>query len=184
VITSLFFIIFMLYSNILPKELALYYLNLKSNFFLIIVSNNQGWSLIKIKSNSILSRNNKLYCYDTLMKFNSYNSYFSMIFLGFLQNYSQYIKLKGIGYKVTVLNSNLLFKLGFSHRILHLLITDSRITYLNKQWLRIENRSLFLLKEVIFIFQTMRKSNSYKKKGIFLKGALIKIKFNNKKSKV
>jgi ribosomal protein L6P/L9E len=169
---------------IFPKELAIYFFNTKSKLFLIIISNLQGWFIICVKYNFILVKSNKLYIYNLLDFIKTYIYYLINTFIGFLKNYFQYVKLKGMGYKVMVLTSNFSLKLGFSHRILYLCSNDLRINYLNKQLIKIESRSLLSIKSIIYLFQNIRKMSAYKIKGVFLKGSVVSIKINTKKSKV
>jgi ribosomal protein L6P/L9E len=173
----------MLNNKFIPNEIVIYYYSIKKHFFFIIVSNVQGWSIINLKYKLIVIRNNKFYVYNLLLYIKTYNTYLTNIFLGYLKNYSQYVRVKGMGYKVVTLNTILLVKLGFSHRILYLFTNDFRLNYLNKQLLIFKSRCTYLLKQNIYLFQHIRKINSYKKKGIYIKGALIKVKINTKKSK-
>jgi ribosomal protein L6P/L9E len=168
----------------LPKESIIYTFNQKSNFFLLIISNFQGWLLINIKSKFILIKDKKLYIYNFLSLIKTYNFFLMNFFLGLLKNYLQYIKLKGMGFKVIKLDLNLMIKLGFSHRILFFYKKDLRFFFLNKQNLKLMSRNLFNIKNIIFELNNLRKINRYKKKGIFLKGSIIEIKISKKKSKV
>jgi ribosomal protein L6P/L9E len=94
------------------------------------------------------------------------------------------MKFKGVGYKIIKIGLNFLLKVGFSHRIVYLLKKNLRVNFYNKQLIKIESRSLSILKNCIYVFQKISKLNSYKKKGFFLRGSIIKIKINKKKSKV
>jgi ribosomal protein L6P/L9E len=116
--------------------------------------------------------------------FKIYNAFVINFLFGLYKNYHIYFRLKGIGYKMMKIGLNFLLKIGFSHRIIYLIKKNLRFSYQNKQLLKIESRSLFNLKNIIFIFQKIRKINCYKKKGIFLKGSMVKIKINKKKAKV
>ena len=57
-------------------------------------------------------------------------------------------------------------------------------TFITRQLLKLESRSLFHAKDLIMLFRILRKFNSYKKKGIFIKGFIFKSKISSKKSKV
>ena len=99
------------------------------------------------------------------------------------KNYFQYVKLKGMGFKVTRVTLDLLFRLSYSHRILYLCNNNFRFDYINKQLFKVESRSLWKLKNVISSFNTLRKLNAYKKKGLYVKGSIIKLKISSKKAK-
>jgi ribosomal protein L6P/L9E len=113
-----------------------------------------------------------------------YNFFLINFFFGLYRNYHIFLKFKGVGYKVIKIGLNYLFKIGFSHRVIYLLKKNLRFNYYNKQLVKISSRSSTILKNCIFIFQKISKINSYKKKGFFLKGSILKIKINKKKSKV
>ena len=167
-----------------PKEIVLYCFNKYLKFFVLSISNLQGWGLLEIHSKFILIDNFGLYLYNSIHLFKIYNAFVINFFFGLYKNYHIYFRLKGIGYKIMKIGPNFLLKIGFSHRIIYLIKKNLRFSYQNKQILKIESRSLFNLKNIIFIFQKIRKLNCYKKKGIFLKGSIIKIKINKKKAKV
>jgi len=93
-----------------------------------------------------------------------------------------------MGFKLVALKSNLknnilFFKLGYSHRICFIFKTDLKFIYLNKQTFGLESRDLLEIKQVVYQTMSLRKPNAYKKKGIFLKGSVIKIKASSKKAK-
>lgn len=167
-----------------PKEVVTYCFNRYLNFFIFSISNLQGWSLLELYSKYILIDNFGLYLYNCIYLFKIYNAFIINFLFGLYKNYHIYFRLKGIGYKIMKVSSNFMIKLGFSHRIIYLMKKNLCFSYQNKQSLKIESRSLFDLKNIIFNFQKIRKINSYKKKGIFLKGSIIQVKINKKKAKV
>ena len=89
-----------------------------------------------------------------------------------------------MGYKIMRLNLNLIIKLGYSHRIMFFCQKGLNYTFITRQLLKLESRSLFHEKDLIMLFRILRKFNSYKKKGIFIKGFIFKSKISSKKSKV
>ena len=167
-----------------PKEVAIYCFNRYLKIFIFSVSNLQGWALLEINSKYLLIDNFGIYLYNSLHLFKIYNFFVINFFFGLYRNYYVFFKLKGIGYKLMKIGLNFSLKIGFSHRIIYLMKKNLRFSYYNKQLLKIESRSLSNLKNIIFIFQKIRKINCYKKKGLFLKGSIIKIKINKKKAKV
>ena len=104
-------------------------------------------------------------------------------FLVYYKNFMQYLKLKGMGYKTTINDCSLVFKLSQSHRLVYKIQRNIKITFLHKQALIFKSKSLHLLKKILFFLQKFGKKNAYKKKGIFLKGMIIPVKINSKKSK-
>jgi ribosomal protein L6P/L9E len=104
-------------------------------------------------------------------------------FLGYYKNFIQYLKLKGMGYKITTNYCSLVFKLSQSHRLVYKIQRNIKITFLHKQALILKSKSLHLLKNIVFFLQKFGKKNAYKKKGIFFKGMIISVKVNSKKSK-
>ena len=102
---------------------------------------------------------------------------------GLYRYFSQFIKLQGMGYKGAVSKSFLILKLGYSHRLLFKIVKDIKLTYVSRQLLLLQGRDVDSLKKIIYNLQKLRKASAYKKKGLFLKGSIIKIKQSSKKSK-
>jgi len=88
-----------------------------------------------------------------------------------------------MGFKFIVVKNIIILKLGYSHRILFLSEVDTQVLYLNKYLIKIDCRSIFQLKKIVHSFLRARKKNAYKKKGIFIKGSILKLKLSSKKSK-
>ena len=88
-----------------------------------------------------------------------------------------------MGFKMICHLVAIIFKLGYSHRVLFIRQTEIAFTYLNRHLLKIEGRSLALIKIILFQFMQLRVKSAYKKKGIFLKGSILKFKITSKKSK-
>lgn len=161
----------------IPKEIVVYALKRKNQNFLVILSISQGWGLLKVDSDIDFITIN----YKKIV--NSYKKLIINFLLGFYRFFSQFIKLKGMGYKSIILSSKLIFKLGYSHRILYKVYKDIKLLYISKQLLLFVGRSINKIKNIVYNLQCLRKANVYKKKGIFLKGSIIKIKQSSKKSK-
>jgi len=88
-----------------------------------------------------------------------------------------------MGYKFAIYNKKIIIKLGYSHRILIKEIKNVLMCYKAKQLLLLKSRNLGELSKLMFSLKLLRKVSSYKKKGVFLKGFIIKLKTSNKKSK-
>jgi ribosomal protein L6P/L9E len=105
------------------------------------------------------------------------------MWLGFYKNYFYFLKLKGMGFRVLGHSKGLVFKLGCSHKILFLKKIDTVFFYLARLIFIIKSRCILTLKNILSTILTFKKRNSYKKKGIFYKGVVIKVKLTSKKSK-
>jgi ribosomal protein L6P/L9E len=116
--------------------------------------------------------------------FSKVHLYFlSNLFLGFFRNYYYYLRFKGMGFKMIGHLVGIVLKLGYSHRVLFIRQKEIAFTYLNRYLLKLEGRSISLIKTILFNFLRLRKKSAYKKKGIFLKGSILKLKITSKKSK-
>lgn len=165
----------------LSKELIIYCFNKKSKIFLLLISSIQGWGIFQIKYSYILVKEKKIYLYNSISLIKTYFFLLSSFLLGLFKIYFQYLKLKGMGFKAVVISFGLLLKLGYSHRVLYIFLNDLKFSYIHKQLLQIESRCLYKLKNLFYKFQKIRKSSVYKKKGIFLKGVILKVKVSTKK---
>jgi len=169
------FILF--YYMVILKTLPVYFLKVQGNSFLLILSVSQGWGVLKLTYKSILLssslEDNFVQGYPLL--FNT--------FLGFYKNYYFFLKLKGMGFKVIPHSKGVILKLGYSHKVLLLKTRDVCFFYLTRRSFQIKGRSGFYLKSLVYSLIQLRKTTAYKKKGIFLKGSVVKLKLTSKKSK-
>lgn len=149
--------------------------------FMLILSSSKGWGILCFQRMFFLIKKNELYSFLPYNK--AYLTFLTIFFIGFQRGYFQYLKLKGMGYKFIRAGTNFLLKFGYSHRIVYINYADVYCKFLTKFILRLETRSLWLLSKITYAFSNIRKKNMYKKKGIFLKGALITLKSSSKKSK-
>ena len=88
-----------------------------------------------------------------------------------------------MGFKMICHLVGIILKLGYSHRVLFIRQKEIVFTYLNRHLLKIEGRSLSLIKMILFQFMRLRVKSAYIKKGVFLKGSILKYKITSKKSK-
>ena len=152
-----------------------------TKLFNLILTVSKGWGIMILEKNFFLVKKKEIFPY--LLKEKSYLSLLRNIFLGFYKGYSQYLKLKGMGYKFMTVKKNLILKFGFSHRIVFMNYTNIYCKFITRYLLRFESRSLCTLKKIYQIFTKIRKNNTYKKKGLFFKGSVTTIKTSSKKSK-
>lgn len=171
--------IYMLYNS--SKNTISYCFFKNKKLFGLVLSLSKGWGIIDFNHYYFLIKNSEFYSFVLWKK--SYSSFLMAFFLGFQKGYFKYLKLKGMGYKFLSVNHNLIIKIGFSHRVIYINSLNIYCGFINKYLLRFESRSLWSLKKLVQTFLNIRQKNSYKKKGIFLKGSLINIKINSKKSK-
>lgn len=165
----------------LSKNTVSYCFLKKKNLFGLVLSLSKGWGIINFNRYFFLLKNKEFYSFIPWKK--SYLSFLMMYFLGFQKGYFKYLKLKGMGFKFVSINNKLIIKIGFSHRVVFINFINIYCGFINKYFLVFESRSFWSLGKLLQIFSNIRKKNIYKKKGIFLKGALINIKISSKKSK-
>jgi hypothetical protein len=165
----------------ITKNIMLYCFNYNKKLWGVIISSLKGWGIIKYKNIVSLIKSKKV-CLFPFYNESIFDSFNSFIF-GFQKGYFQYLSLKGVGYKFTVINNILATKLGYSHRILFITKLNIRCNYVTKYLLKINSRNLKKLIKVSFFFFKSRKQSIYNKKGIFIKGSIFKIKLSSKKLK-
>lgn len=163
----------------ISKELVVYSLKKKRNCFLLFLSLSQGWGINKVYSGLIPGNTRFKLVIFSKVKW----AFISNLFLGFFRNYFYFLKLKGMGFKMLSHTIGIILKLGCSHRLLFIRQKEIALTYLSRHLLKIEGRSLTLLKTILFQLMKLRIRSVYKKKGIFLKGSILRFKVTSKKSK-
>ena len=161
------------------NNLPTYFLKHKHNSFLFILSISRGWGIFKCLTTSIVLDNSlSHFLFSKAHRYFLYN-----LCLGFYKNYFYFLKLKGMGFRVLGHFKGLVFKLGYSHKILFLKKIDIVFFYLARLSFIIKGRCILALKNILSSILNFKKKNSYKKKGIFYKGVVIKVKLTSKKSK-
>jgi ribosomal protein L6P/L9E len=167
----------LIYLMFITKELAVYCIKKKKNYFLLYISISQGWGLTKI--------NSKLFMPKFKFSFFSkvHTCFFFNVFLGFFRNYFYFLKLRGMGFKFLYHSLGIILKLGFSHRVFLVRQLEISFLYLSRRSFRLEGRSLTIIKDSLFRFMRLKTKSVYKKKGIFLKGSVLRLKITSKKSK-
>jgi hypothetical protein len=148
--------------------------------FILTISCSKGWGVSYCKTPLFLIKGSFLFF---LSHRKSYSSFMSIIFLGFQKGYFQYLTLKGVGYKFICVISNIILKFGFSHRIMHVNPINTKFKCISRYLLRMETRCFWTLWKLAQAFNSLRKKNLYKKKGIFLKGCIIITRVSSKKAK-
>ena len=96
------------------NNLPLYFLKHKHNSFLFILSISRGWGICKCLTTSVTLDNS--FSHFVFSKAHTYFLY--NLCLGFYKNYFYFLKLKGMGFRVLGHRKDLVFKLGYSHKIL------------------------------------------------------------------
>jgi hypothetical protein len=74
----------------------------------------------------------------------------------------------------------LIFKLGFSHKVVVLKETDINIFYRFKYALIVKSRQAFLLQRWFYIIRSLKPRPVFTQKGISIKGERKRIKTSNK----
>lgn len=112
---------------------------------------------------------------------NLYNKLIKLKIKGVLQGFKLNLILKGIGFKATVENENLVLKLGFSHNIIIEIPSNIKVISQTNNLIFSSIDFIFLSQFVHFI-KNHKKPEPYKGKGLLLKNEKI-IKKEGKKSK-
>ena len=161
------------------NSLPLYFLKYKHNSFLLILSISRGWGICKCLTTSIvLDSSLSHFVFSKAHRYFLYN-----MCVGFYKNYFYFLKLKGMGFRVLGHSKGLIFKLGCSHKLLFLKKIDIVFFYLARLIFTIKGRCVLTLKNILSTILSFKKKNSYKRKGIFYKGVITKVKLTSKKSK-
>lgn len=112
---------------------------------------------------------------------NLYNKLIKLKIKGVLQRFKLNLILKGIGFKATVENENLILKLGFSHNIIIAIPSNIKVISQGNNLIFNSIDFIFLTQFVHFI-KNHKKPEPYKGKGLLLKNEKI-LKKEGKKSK-
>lgn len=167
----------------LPKENVLYYFKANKNYFLLFLSTLQGWGLVELTKTTGFVKNTQLVSWNATGSTKSFQSFLCNTFFGFFKSYQKHVRLIGMGFKSLVVSKTLLLKIGYSHRISYVAPLDIRLRYVTRQLFTLESRQLSVINELFYGLHTLIKPNAYKKKGVFFKGSILKIKASSKKSK-
>jgi ribosomal protein L6P/L9E len=162
----------------IPKEIICYSFKQNNFIFLLVLSNLQGWGILKFFIRGSFFNKFFSYYYNIINQAN-----FSNFILGFYKNYICFLKLKGMGFKSVIVTKKLMFKLGYSHRIIYVFKKDLLLSYMQKYLFRISTRALNLIKNVIYTYKKIKLPSAYKIKGFFIKGSRFSLKISSKKSK-
>jgi ribosomal protein L6P/L9E len=143
---------------------------------LVVISATRGWGLNFISRRSISST----ICH-VVSFFKSYTMFLSNFKFGFFKPYFYMLKIKGLGFKMIGLRRRgLIFKLGFSHKVVVLKETDINIFYRFKYALIVKSRQAFLLQRWFYIIRSLKPRPVFTQKGISIKGERKRIKTSNK----
>ena len=124
----------------ISKNTTTYCFLQNKKIFLLIITSSKGWGIVSFQKPYFLIKQNKAFFF--LRHIKSYSTFLSIIFLGFQKGYFQYLKLKGMGYKFILTNSNIILKFGFSHRVVYINFLDTRCKFITRHTLGLEVRSL------------------------------------------
>jgi hypothetical protein len=163
------------------KNTATYCFLQNKKLFLLVISSSKGWSVTACRGPYFIIREKKVFFFLSHIK--SFSGFMSIVFSGLQKGYFQYLKLRGMGYKFVNVSNYIVLKFGFSHRIVYVNPINTKCKFISKYFLRLETRCLWTIKKIVQSFNSIRKKNVYKKKGIFLKGCLISVQVSSKKSK-
>jgi ribosomal protein L6P/L9E len=88
-----------------------------------------------------------------------------------------------MGIKMLCCENGVVFKLGFSHKLLLLKLLDSKFFFITRKSLMVRGRNGSLLRDLVSGLAQLRTTAVYKKKGVFLRGSIGQLKLTSKKSK-
>jgi len=75
--------------------------------------------MFSLKSGCLLIQERNMISYSSKKLLKGYSQTLQIYFFSFYKNYFHFVKLKGMGFKIIMINKKvLLFKLGYSHRII------------------------------------------------------------------
>ncbi len=112
---------------------------------------------------------------------NLYNKLIKIKFKGISQGFKLNLILKGIGYKASIENNNLILKVGFSHNINVIIPSNIKVISQANNLIFSSNDYIYLTQFVNYI-KSYKKPEPYKGKGLLLKNEKI-FKKEGKKSK-
>jgi hypothetical protein len=168
----------------LPKEISLFYITAKMKSILFVVSICYGWGILCFM-NSLMycDKFKEVYFLGTVEKYKSTLYFIFTIILGFYRIFFFNVNFKGIGYKGVIVKHNLYVKFGYSHRSIICICCNIKLYYIKKRKFKFLGRNIFLLKNFEFEIEHIRNRGVFKKKGIYLRGIIFKIKESSKKAK-
>lgn len=104
---------------------------------------------------------------------------------GLMRGFKSYLVVRGLGFKISLLNNVIVFRLGFSHNINYEIPNDIKITILPKKLkaIKIFSNDYQKVKEITSRIKSFKKPNSYKNQGIFTFKEKRKLKDSKKKSR-
>ena len=103
------------------------------------------------------------------------------IFLGLVQKYSKSLELFGVGFTVSKVGKNLVFNLGFSHKVV-IKIPKFLCVTIEKKKLLIEGNNFNSVFQFAYYLKSLKPLDAYKGKGIKFEGEVPVLK-ESKKSK-
>lgn len=162
----------------IPPEI-LYYFDLKlSNFFFFGLN---GWFLQNhFKITPFLYK-----CSNNLIRFYFSSSFlFNNLIFGLIKSYFKYIQLRGRSFRYLYSVSNLIIKLGFSHKLYYSLPNNICVSLITKQVLKVSGKSLQQIKNIFFDLNSIRNFDKYKGKGLLYYKDFLILKASSKKTKV
>jgi ribosomal protein L6P/L9E len=102
---------------------------------------------------------------------------------GFYKKFFLFLKIRGIGYRSIFSKKGLHLKLGFSHRVVIAIRSNIKLYYVSRRLSMLISRDLYRLKNLVEQIQNIKKRSTYKKKGVYLKGMIFRLKPSGKKSR-
>jgi hypothetical protein len=149
-------------------------------YFIVILTNEFGWLILKISSSEwFLLKKTSLQTLALSSK--SFIKLFNYTNFSLFKPYVYYLKVIGRGYKFTFKTNKLVMRIGFSHKIIFKVPKNITFYFLKRYNFFLYGRSFLKIRNLMYKFLFLKKKSLYKRKGLFSKGTYFKLKKNNKK---
>lgn len=100
---------------------------------------------------------------------------------GVTEGFKQTLELKGLGYRVALESNNLVLSLGFSHKVVHSLPTEVKVSLEKDTIIHIEGVDKQAVGQEAAKIRAYKVPDSYHAKGILYKGEVVITKEGKKK---
>jgi large subunit ribosomal protein L6 len=157
----------------------------RCNGWYLYVENNVEKVLIKFPKHTYFSREREylsIECYLTnSILFGCLIRKTQKLVRGIALRYIAHLKLVGVGYRATIENNILLFRLGFSHEVQLSIPKKLNITLIKYNYLKITGFSYELIQQFSYKVRSLKIPEPFKGKGIIYVGENVRRKEGKKK---
>ncbi len=169
----------------LPSNLKITFnenlLKMESNFGKLIYKVNDKFTIDITKKNSIKFYPKNITEKNISCLWGTQYSLLKNYINGLSQGYTKTLELIGVGFRTTLDNNNLIFKLGYSHEVIYKIPSDIVIKCPKQDKIIIFGINKQRVNEVVSKIQLLKKIDPYKGKGILLENTKLRLKEGKKK---